>query len=240
MIENVYTFNSIDESILSGFILRHDVDFDVKKAYDLSKIEKNNNIKSTYFFLVSSDMYNVMTVDNKSMIKEMIDEGFEIGLHFDPTVYMCNDEELNEKVKLESSILEDITKQRVQAISLHNPSVHGKYPEFEGYKNAYSNNYFNDEIYISDSGRSFRGKDPFEFIQNGKSKLIQVLLHPIHFSYVDEKYIPTFARIFADKIKQFDRKMTIHKVYSDECINDNLFDLVCKHRDDCFNEYRPK
>ena len=80
-----------------------------------------------------------------------------------------------EKVKLECKILEEITEESIVSISLHNPSISGEYPLFEGYFNAYSEELFSDDRYISDSMRvdptlhPFRGKDPYEFIKNANN-----------------------------------------------------------------------
>ena len=58
------------------------------------------------------------------MLLEMANSGFEIGLHFDPTVYdNIPSNEFKIKVDMEANILEFITNQKVKSISLHNPSI---------------------------------------------------------------------------------------------------------------------
>jgi hypothetical protein len=107
----------------------------------------------------------------------MIDSGFEIGLHFDPTIY--NNIELGFKKEVE--IFEKVFDTEIKSVSLHNPSIHGSYPLFDGYINAYSPELFEESRYLSDSLRNFRGKDPFEFIKNIKDKPMQIVLHPIYY-----------------------------------------------------------
>ena len=56
-------------------------------AYEFSRIEERNQIVSTYYILMTSDLYNPISMTSQKLIKRMSEEGFEIGLHFDPTVY---------------------------------------------------------------------------------------------------------------------------------------------------------
>ena len=69
------------------FLLRHDVDLDIKPAYSLAIIENEYSIKSTFFFLTTSETYNVLSQKNRQLIKKIKALGHEIGLHFDTSVY---------------------------------------------------------------------------------------------------------------------------------------------------------
>ena len=162
-----------------SFLIRHDVDFDLKLALDLAIFENKLGIKSTYFILTTCESYNILCEKNKKILKQIISLGHEVGLHFDPTLY---ENDLSNAVEKECFILALATKVEVKSISLHNPSVHGKYPMFKGLVNAYDNKLFSDNNYISDSCFDFRGKEPFKFIENVKDNMIQILLHPLHFS----------------------------------------------------------
>lgn len=226
-INNVYCFSELTDQVKNGYILRHDVDFDLKKAYDLSKIEKKKDIVATYFVLTTSDIYNITSSENRKILKQMSDDGFEIGLHFDPLVYNFSDvQELQKMVELETKLIESITTKKVKSISLHNPSFHGLYPEFNKYINSYSTKYFNPNLYLSDSCKNFRGKNPFEFIKIGQDNLVQVLFHPIHFSQEDSNYINTFSQIIVEKVEKFDKSMIVNKTYMDEAMKLSLLDTI--------------
>jgi len=64
-------------------ILRHDVDYSLEKALELARFEKSIGIQSTYFLLLSSDLYNIASKKSLNYINEIIGLGHEIGLHFD-------------------------------------------------------------------------------------------------------------------------------------------------------------
>ena len=226
----IYTFKEVSDNLASGILLRHDIDFDIDKAYSLSKIEEEENIRSTFFVLTTSDIYNPSSLNNRRLLYEMHSKGFEIGLHFDPSVYLnMNENELRNEVRQECNVLEDIIGNKIEAISLHCPSIHSQYPILKGYKNAYAEEFFNPEFYISDSCKDFRGKDLFDFIDKGRQHLIQVVLHPIHFSDIETDYIESFNYMFKSKINAFDSNVRINKTYNKEIGNEKLLYKFCEY-----------
>ncbi|GKU25988.1 hypothetical protein [Clostridium folliculivorans] len=228
----IYTFKTLPEKPLTGVILRHDIDFDIETAYVLSQIEEQKDVRSTYFVLTSSETYNPNASKNRRLLRNMHDKGFDIGLHFDPLVYgNLDDEKMQSNMKNECSILENIINDKVYSVSLHRPSIYNVYPVFQGYKNAYSPEFFNSELYISDSCKDFRGKNIFEFIRKGKEDLIQVLLHPIHFSETELTYEEALNKIFKRNINELDCDMRLNKKYNEEMGNKKLLDCFCKYAD---------
>lgn len=189
-----------------GTFLRHDVDSEVLAAYKLMNIEDECGVSSTYYFLTTTSNYNVNTAKNRKMIKEMSDKGFEVGLHFDPTVYaeLKTDEEFEEKARHEARMLEEITGTSVRTYSTHNPSVTGMYPQFSFLLNAYNEKYFNPDFYMSDSRMSFRGKDPHEFIKKAKDHFIQITLHAMQFSENGDDYLDIFRGMVHRQIENID------------------------------------
>ena len=71
----------------TGILLRHDVDVAIEPAFKVAEIEKQVGITSTFFILTTGMMYNPAAPTNRKMLREMSDMGFEIGLHFDPSIY---------------------------------------------------------------------------------------------------------------------------------------------------------
>ena len=60
-------------------IIKHDVETNVKKAYEIALIESNHNINSTYYV----QSYLLKNNDNIIILKKMIDLGHEITYHYD-------------------------------------------------------------------------------------------------------------------------------------------------------------
>ncbi|GAB6107663.1 polysaccharide deacetylase family protein [Fusibacter bizertensis] len=226
-IGTIYSFDSINLGS-NGFLLRHDVDFDLNAAYKIHQIERAENVRSTFFVLTTSDSYNLNTEKNRELLKEIASFS-EIGLHFDPTCYNTDDyETLASYVDHEAKMIEKITGIKVKSISLHNPSIHNQYPIFEGFNNAYSSTYFKSDSYISDSSKNFRNKDIFQFIENGNHQMIQVLLHPIHYSTSENIYAEYFCDMFEREIERLDDLMRHNETYNNEMNNVALLDFFKK------------
>ena len=180
----IFKFNSL-KKLSSGFILRHDIDYDLELALRLSEIEYKEKVSSTYFVLLTCQTYNVFSAKNKNYLKSILQMGHEIGLHFDPSVY----KNYRKSFKSEINILSDLCETKIKSVSLHNPSINNKFPQFKGYINAYDPKYFSNDAYISDSRMHFRGKDIYKFIDKyDGTNLLQILLHPMHFSLKGDDY----------------------------------------------------
>lgn len=216
-----------------AIILRHDVDLDIRAAYNLSLLEKECGVESTFFIMTTCHTYNPLSLANRKMLSEMANNGFEIGLHFDSTVYGdISVNELKSKVDMEAKILESIVKQEVKSISLHNPFVlDGQYPIFEGYKNAYQKDIFFDEVYISDSCMNFKGKNPFEFVKKTKKQPIQILLHPLHYTENGGNYLDIFASFILNLTEMIDKNFRVNSTYSSLIGNEKLVDYIIRRKE---------
>jgi peptidoglycan/xylan/chitin deacetylase (PgdA/CDA1 family) len=180
-------------------LLRHDVDLDLEPAARLARWLAQRNITSTFFVLVSCPHYNVFSQRSRARLKEMVDLGFEIGLHFDPGVYPGADAaRLQAAATQEAGWLATVTGQAVRSLSLHNPHNLSDLYLFEGFLNAYDPRIFAPDRYISDSCRRFRS-DPGEFLTRvaDAPHPIQILLHPLHYDKVERDYQEIFDNYFA-------------------------------------------
>lgn len=166
-------WESIDPSRI---FLRHDIDFSVEEAHKIAILETSLEVTSTYFFMLSSNMYNLMSKVNRRLIHQIHEMGHKVSLHFDPTVYPSLDPFLDEKNYFERAF-----NTTVDIVSIHRPGIFLKdnNQDLFGVHHTYQNRYFNDMAYISDSG----GKsidDKIEMYSSQKNLPgLQLLLHPI-------------------------------------------------------------
>ncbi len=188
---NPIRFRDVSEDIEYPAIIRHDVDMDLSEAVKLAKIEKEEGIKATYFVLLTSEYYNLISGENLKNAKMLIELGHEIGLHFDITAYnedMAVDE-IGEAIKKELGWLERILEIKVKSISWHIPrldllGVHLDCIDELGIFNAYDPYFYSGYKYVSDS--MMRWREPVEkYIERKKYKKLQILTHPIW--YRDEQ-----------------------------------------------------
>ncbi len=177
------TLSSFEHYNIAGrLFLRHDIDISIYKALEFAEFESSLGIQSTYFVQPNSDFYNLSSCFMLESISKIVDYGHMIGLHID-----ANDSEsLN--VPIEEYIEEQFNFYKkyfklTKVVSFHRPpkNVIGKM-YFQKYINTYSNEYFSDIRYFSDSKRRNFIPDLFKSFNNDKETSIQLLVHPIWWS----------------------------------------------------------
>ena len=176
--ENDYIFCFYDETIKrKQCILRHDIDFDIRKSLELAKIEHDLGAKSTFFVLLKTDFYNPFSKKSLDMLKEIIKLGHTIGLHFDEKSYNY-DCDLVHEIKKECLILGQALDYEIKVVSMHRPSkrtLESNY-EINGIINSYSETFFKEYKYVSDSRRNWK-EDVFEIINSNKYHKLHILTH---------------------------------------------------------------
>ena len=159
-------------------LLRHDVDFDCGYAAEIASIENNLGVKATYFFLLTSDSYNLLSKRNARIVSEIKNSGHQISLHFDPLIY---GEDFLQGFQLERDIFEKNFETELKTISIHRPNdFFLNFDEtLDGVEHTYQKKYFHDIKYISDSQGVFRFGHPFDSEAFKAKKSIHLLIHPI-------------------------------------------------------------
>tara|TARA_B100000427_G_scaffold240543_1_gene203431 strand:- start:10033 stop:10722 length:690 start_codon:yes stop_codon:yes gene_type:complete len=157
--------------------LRHDVDFSVDSALNLAYIERKEEILSTYFFMLSSNTYNVFSKKNSDQIREIMHMGHKISLHFDPTSH----QDIDSGFQKEKNSFEDFFTTKLDIISIHRPGVflENNNRKLPGCSHTYEDRFFKDMVYLSDSGGKDVSEDLKRFIDNEELKELHLLLHPI-------------------------------------------------------------
>lgn len=170
-------------------IIRHDIDNSLNKAAEFARTEFELGVKSTYFLLLTSDLYNVFSLNGMKMIEKILTSGHEIGLHFDEVRYpevKGNLDFIREMIGKEARLLESAVGVPITKVSMHRPSknILDSDLEIPGITNTYSKRFFVDFKYVSDSRHIWR--EPVEdIIQSGLYERIQILMHPFWYSKVE-------------------------------------------------------
>lgn len=192
---NGYTpirFCDVSDRVEYPVIIRHDVDMDLQDAVKLARLEKQEDIKATYFVLLSSEYYNLLAGKNLKSVREILNLGHEIGLHFDITAYDANlaINEIGGVLKKEILLLESILDIKVKSISWHIPrsdllDIHLDFLDEMGIWNAYDPYFYSGYKYVSDS--MMRWREPVEeYIEKKEYKKLQILTHPIWYKDVQD------------------------------------------------------
>ncbi|WP_223230276.1 hypothetical protein, partial [Campylobacter concisus] len=171
----------------------------------MAKLEHKLGVNSTFFFMVRSPFYNLFSRANDNIVRQIIDMGHCIGLHYDEGYYSKNIS-LQELVDSEILMLEKNFDTRINVVSFHQPSKK-IIDNSIGIKqiNTYDKSYFRDIKYVSDSNMIFKD-DIIDIITCGVYPKIQVLIHPIWWmacgNDTEEKFISAIKCNFEQEQEQ--------------------------------------
>ncbi len=162
-------------------VLRHDVDMSLAAACEMAEFEAGLGISSTYFVLVRSPLYNVLSNENLKRLRRILSMGHDVGLHFDAALYDGKVEELNTAAEAECAVLESFLGCRIGLISLHRPQpvLLGNNEPIAGRAHCYQSRYFTDIGYCSDSRGGWFHGHPLDHQAVKKCHALQLLTHPI-------------------------------------------------------------
>jgi hypothetical protein len=180
----------------AGVILRQDVDLDLGFAERFMEIQRKAGVYSTFFVLLTQPSYNPQTKASVQILRRMVENGFEVGLHFDPTV-----DDDPSRLHREAKLLGSLCGETVVSVSLHNPTSRGEFPLYDGFHNAYDPKIFSPETYLSDSLFQW-GKDPWTFVERSRESTLQLLFHPLH--YVGGDYAEAFELYLRRYLSELD------------------------------------
>lgn len=161
-------------------LLRHDCDNDLTAAATLAAIEHEMGVRSTYFLMLRSALYNLMAIPNARLVREIIACGHWIGLHFDETFYHdSTTAQIAGYVDQERDWLARETGAAIQVVSFHQPSGRVLNNEIKlNCLNTYDRTDMQGVYYLSDSNTVWQEGCPSEFFQARRHPRLQLLLHP--------------------------------------------------------------
>ena len=177
-------------------LLRHDVDIDASAALAMAKLEYEVGVKSTYFYMLRSPVYNIFSRFNHRMVEGVLELGHEVGLHYDQGFDVkrgLTPEETKEQIDHEVFCLERLFGISISAVSFHQPGesvLNGKIDTGK-LVNTYDKKRLHEFSYYSDSNRCFslsesgEEKDMIRSFNNDTLGRIQLLIHPVWWYYDD-------------------------------------------------------
>lgn len=170
-------------------ILRHDIEFSVERAYEMSLIESEMGICSTYFVQITNGAYNAFAASEKQMLLDMHRRGHRIGLHYhiggvtDPL-------KVRDGIRDQLRLLSELYGIPIDRFSMHRPVRQTNYHDIpiDGVINAYAPDFFTltdhidenttlDVTYIADSQHRWNYGTPDPETLRARKK-IQLLIHP--------------------------------------------------------------
>ena len=191
-------------------VLRHDIDFDTELALEMARVEASLGIKSTYFFLLRSNLYNILSPNDFENVKEIRSLGHQTSVHFDPSIY----EDFHQGLQEEVSIFEACFREKVEIISFHRPNAFFQNYDapIRGIEHTYQSKYFREIKYFSDSTGIWRFGHPAESLEFLQGKSLHVLVHPIWWMINGSSNLKKLEAYFTQRID------ALKQEFSNNCI----------------------
>ncbi len=136
-------------------LMRHDVEFSVQAALRMAEIDHAEDIRSTFFFLQTSD-YNPFEEEEAVRIRAILDMGHDLGLHYDAGMIERFGADLVKIVKCQIALFEGFFDTKIYAMSSHMPLRSGVSFSVDGIIDTYDPLYLQEIKYLSDSIQSWR------------------------------------------------------------------------------------
>jgi hypothetical protein len=175
---NNYKYSTNLDQLKDGdCFLRHDIDFSLEFAVEIAEIEESLGVQANYFFMLTSNMYNLLSKDSLVKVQYIRSLGHTVSLHFDP---VCH-KDIDIGFSSEKAIFENFLCEDISLVSLHRPGdfLNNNDRKLEGVNHTYETKFFNDFLYISDSS----GINPTDKLRDlyrmAHKPPLQLLMHPI-------------------------------------------------------------
>jgi hypothetical protein len=174
-------FEEIDARLAEGrpfVLLRHDIDISLRPALEIARREYEQGVQATYFVLLRSPFYNILSRSNAKILSEIHDYGHQIAPHIDLTFY---DNDLATALMEIEAFATFYPYINSELVSLHSPYDLQYMPidVCPQLNNVYGSAVRGDVAYISDSTGRWRYGEPLASNAFNARKPIQLLTHPI-------------------------------------------------------------
>ena len=184
-IGNEYQLRTLDgAAALAGegkiAFIRHDIDLSIERALTMAKLESAMGIQTTYHVMIDNPFYRLD--ESIPSIRSIAALGHEVGLHYDIRQRRLGDVDENTRDDDIRKACEEL--ERVLSLPAKSVSFHRPVPDLfagpllvAGRVNGYASELF--RYYLSDSGGRWREGEPLESLKSPRSRILQILVHPI-------------------------------------------------------------
>jgi hypothetical protein len=175
-------------------LLRHDIDSSPRYALQMARLERRLGVQSSFYILMHSLHYNPAASPHWDALREIVDMGFEVGLHYETDFFENRQLDPLQGVLKDVEALEAILHLKILSVSQHRPASNTFLQRLnEFYVDAYNEDLMHNVLYISDSGFKWRDKSLLELL--GTADRIHALIHPLTWSFDGLDMAATYRRM---------------------------------------------
>ncbi len=184
---SILTYENVIKNELRGerqIVIRHDIDFSPNRALRIACIEAECNIRSIFFILFDSFFYNFFESNILNIIRNIIDLGHDVGIHFncDPYGGIPSKDDIEKDLIFFRNAMEKYLDYTPTVFAFHNPTEKSislnNETYYSGMINAYSECFMKRVDYCSDSNGYWRHERLKYFLQKDEIRTACILTHP--------------------------------------------------------------
>lgn len=190
-------------------ILRHDLDMSLEAALPMARIEHDFGVQATYFVLLRSEFYNIMSPRGMEILNELLNLNHKIGLHLDVAGHP--EEEVDAAALFECEILERILTQPVEMISFHRPvkPLFSRSGSVAGRRHTYEPAFVTEMGYCSDSRGAWHYGHPLDHPCFLEGRALQLLTHPIWWAMKSTNARKKLLEFLDMRLNDLDRNLAL-------------------------------
>jgi hypothetical protein len=159
--------------------LRHDIDIHIQGIERMAAVESQLGAVATYYVPLTLS-FNPFYPQNRRILRELMNAGHRIGLHYDLIDYPRDDDAARARLDQEADMLAQIIGEPPRTICMHAPSIRGedRFYGIEGYVHPHDPRYGQDLTYVSDSCRAWRDETLLRCFGDDQPRRLLLLTHP--------------------------------------------------------------
>lgn len=159
--------------------LRHDVDLFPRPALEFAMLEASLGVVATYYFMVTGP-YNPAHGDHPALLREVVNLGHEVGLHYDLAGYPPHPDAARRQLDREADVLGHLAGAPVRTITTHAPSLSGEdaLRASDDYVHPHDPRAVEPLAYVSDSCRAWRDETLLTWVSAELPLRAMLLTHP--------------------------------------------------------------
>jgi RimJ/RimL family protein N-acetyltransferase len=199
--------------------LRHDIDYSLRMAVELAKINQSMGVRGTFCVLLRSQVYNLLSSYGLEGAQQLLALGQRVAFHYAaPPILPAHNEELAALIRTDFEVVRRDLPQIEPAFAWHNPTpellTRGLHLSVPGLVNIYSEAYTKTIPYYSDSNLRHSSAD-FEAIlrRNGHAAL-HLLLHPLNWVAGGSTMTEVLGRTWRFIIREREEEIRLNHVYA--------------------------
>jgi hypothetical protein len=189
-------------------VLRHDIDISIRAALEIARVEHEHGVQATYFVLLRSPFYNVLSRFNAEIMSQLHGYGHQIATHVDPAAYDNDCARALTEIEIFSKFY-PYTNTEIASFHSYYDLHHMPIDSFQQINNVYGPCVKGDVAYISDSTGGWRYGHPLESEAFHTQKPIQLLTHPIWWVQPGETPVEKLERWLGDDFEN--NRLTLKK-----------------------------